>query len=163
VIAALDRLRSMVDQLPLDGLPPRVLDVGCGAHPAAGVLPGWTFFGLDADGAALRHARAAGLRLVQADARHLPGLLRARLGLILVRHPDIFRQRAAWCEAIPRLPALLAPGGLLLITLYAPEEVELVRALDLPPAYPLVPGSLAPCDLAGHDRFALASRTATIL
>lgn len=185
--AALGRLHSIMIQLPLDGLPPRVLEVGCGADPAASVLPGWTFYGVDLDGEALRRARAdleptiapgiggnldgealrracrAGLRLVQADARRLPDLLHTRFGTVLLRHPDLIRRRAAWGEAIPRLPALLPPGGLLLITLYAPEEVEIVQALDLPPAYPLDAGSLVPCDLAGHDRFALAYRTATIL
>jgi SAM-dependent methyltransferase len=161
VIAALDRLRSIVIQLPLAELPPRLLEVGCGDDPGFALLPGWTGYGLDLDGAALRRARHP--RLIQADARHLPGLLHTQFGMILIRHPDLFRHRAAWGEVIPRLPALLAPGGLLLITVYAPEEVEIVQALDLPPIYPLDPGSLVPCDLTGHDRFALATRTATIL
>jgi hypothetical protein len=159
VIAALDRLQSLVIQLPLAELPPRLLEVGCGDDPVS--VPGWTCYGLDLDGAALRRARHP--RLIQADARHLPELLHTHFGMILIRHPDLFRHRAAWGDVIPRLPALLVPGGLLLITVYAPEEVEIVWALDLPPIYPLDPGSLVPCDLAGHDRFALATRTATIL
>lgn len=158
--AALDRLRSVLRQLPLDGLPPRLLEIGCGDDPAE-ILPGWTYYGLDRDGPALR--RVSRPRLIQADVVSLPGLLHTRFGLILLRHPDLVRHRAAWSAAIPRLPRLLAPGGLLLITVYAPEEVEIVRALPLPPVYPLDAGSLAPCDLAGHDRFALATRTATIL
>jgi hypothetical protein len=52
--------------------------------------------------------------------------------------------------------AHLAPDGLLLITLYAPEEVELIRALSLPPVYAL--DGLASADFAGHDRYVLAYR-----
>jgi SAM-dependent methyltransferase len=158
------RLRSILAQLPLRGLPARALDVGCGAFPSAEALretlPGWTIYGLDRDGEALRRARqeAPFLRLIRADARDLPGLLRATFGLIVVRHPDLFRYRAAWSQIIAALPGLLAPGGALLIALHAPEEVEIVRALDLPPALPLDDFALPPADLAGHDRFALAYR-----
>jgi SAM-dependent methyltransferase len=153
----------MLAQFPAAGLPPRLLSVGCGDCPEAATvqaaLPGWAFFGLDLDGDALRRARhtAPALRLVQADARHLPGLLRARFGVILLRHPDLFQRRSAWRQIIHALPESLAPGGVLLITLYAPEETEFVRAL-LPAADPPDEGALAPPDLAGHDRFALLYR-----
>jgi SAM-dependent methyltransferase len=157
---SLARLRSILAQLPLADLPPRLLNVGCGVFPSArlvrDVLPAWALYGLDLDGTALRRARrdTPSLRLVQADAKDLPGLLRARFGLVVVRHPDVHR-RPAWCRIVPRLPALLAPGGLLLITLYAPEEVDTVRALNLPPARLLDESALAPSALAGHDRYAL--------
>lgn len=154
------RLRSALIQIPLDGLSPRLLDVGCGAYPAAdtlrGTLPGWTLYGVDVDVDALRRARlrAPDLHLIQADARGLPALLRATFGLILVRHPDLYRNRAAWSRIIPALPVLLGPGGVLLVALFAPEEVDIIRALDLPPAFPL--DGLAPVDLAGQDRYLLA-------
>jgi trans-aconitate methyltransferase len=161
---SLARLRSILAQLPLGGLPPRLVNVGCGMYPSARLvqdaLPAWALYGLDLNGDALRRARrdAPSLRLIQADAKDLPGLLRARFGLVLVRHPDVYR-RAAWCRIIPRLPALLAPEGFLLITLYAPEEVETMRALDLPPPCPLDESALAPPDLAGRDRYALVFRS----
>jgi len=121
-------------------------------------LPGWTFYGIDIDGSALQRARATfpAQHLIQADARSLPGLLHTRFGLILLRHPDLYRHRAAWMRIIPTLPALLAPGAALLIALYAPEEADLIRKLTLPPAYPL--NGLAPVNLAGQDRYLLAFR-----
>jgi trans-aconitate methyltransferase len=137
-----------------------LLDVGCGEYPSAETLrdrlPEWALYGIDLDRDALRRARThfPDLRLVQADARHLPALLHTTFGLILVRHPDLFRRRAAWSRIIPTLPDLIAPGGALLITLYAPEEVELIRALRLPPVYAL--NGLASADFAGHDRYVLA-------
>lgn len=161
---SLARLRSILAQLPLAGLPLRLLNVGCGAYPSARLLqdalPAWALYGLDLDGNDLRRARrhAPAMRLVQADAVDLPGLLRAQFGLVLVRHPDV-HLRAAWCQIIPRLPALLAPEGFLLITLYAAEEVETVRTLDLPHTCPLDESALAPPDLAGRDRHALVFRS----
>jgi SAM-dependent methyltransferase len=161
---SLARLRSILAQLPLEGLLPRLLNVGCGAYPSArmlrNALSAWALYGVDLDGDALRRARrdTPSLRLVQSDAKDLPGLARARFGLVLVRHPDVHR-RAAWCRIIPQLPALLAPGGSLLITLYAPEEVETMRALDLPPPCPLDESALAPPDLSGRDRYALVFRS----
>ena len=153
------RLRSALAQFPSAGLPPRVLNVGCGDFPAAEALhqarPTWTLYGLDRDEAALRRAQQAdpSLRLVCADARDAPHILRTRFGLVLVRHPDIFRDRAIWAVALPRLVALLATGGVLLITCYTAEESALIAALEMPPALALDESALAPPNLAGHDRF----------
>ncbi len=153
------RLRSVLTQFPTEGLPPRVLNVGCGDYPAAAALrqarEGWTLYGLDRDEAALRRARQSdpALRLVCADARDAPRIFRARFGLVLVRHPDIFRDKAMWAVALPRLLALLAAGGVLLITCYTAEESALLAALELPPALALDEDALAPPNLAGHDRY----------
>ena len=155
----LARLRSLLAQLPLDSLPPRALEVGCGAYPAARVLaevlPGWVLYGIDCDGEALRHARqeAPSLRLLQADALQLPGLLCARFGLILVRHPDLYRHLDTWRAIIGGLPSLLPPRGVLVITLYTPEEVDAIHLPGLPPLFPLDENALAPVDLDGRDRF----------
>ncbi len=160
----LARLQSLLTALALDGLAPRAVSVGCGAYPSAWVLretlPGWTLYGLDRDGAALRSARreAPFTRLIQADARSLPGLLHARFGLVLVRHPDLYRYHSAWTCIFDSLPAMLAPGGALLATFYAPEEAEVALALPVPTLAPLDEDLLAPPDLGGHDRFALAYR-----
>ena len=153
------RLRSALAQFPIADLPPRALNVGCGEFPAAAVLrqarPGWTLYGLDRDEVALHRAHRddPALRLVCADARDTPYILRARFGLVLVRHPDIFRDRAVWAVALPRLITLLAAGGTLLITCYTAEESALIAALDLPPALALDEDALAPPNLAGHDRY----------
>ena len=158
----LPRLRSVLLQLPTPRDARRILNVGCGAYPCArtlhGARPGWVRWGVDWDGDALRRARQAdpGLRLVQADARHGPGVLRTTFGLVVVRHPDLFRHRAAWERIMATLPDLLAPGGALLITLYAPEEVALVQDVERLPVWPVDEGRLAPVDLAGHDRFVVA-------
>lgn len=155
----LARLHSLLIALPGVDLPPLLLNVGCGDFSSnltiRTALPGWTLYGIDLDHAALVRARQQNPapQVIQADATNLPGLLHATFGLILVRHPDLFRHRAAWSRIIPALPVSLAPGGFLVITLYAPEEVELIRTLRLPPAYPLDERTLAAPDLAGHDRF----------
>lgn len=165
----LPRLYSVLDQLPVIGLPPRLLNVGCGDFPCAptlaAALPGWMVVGVDRDGAALRRAaahngppRGSTPHLVQGDARDLTALLRAQFGVILVRHPDIFHSRATWTIALPGLVHLLVPGGILVISLYAPEETEMVRALALPPPLALDESVLPGVDLAGRDRFVWAVR-----
>ena len=160
----LARLQSLLTALAVDGLTPRAVSVGRGAYPSAWVLretlPGWTLYGLDRDGAALRTARrdAPFARLIQADARSLPELLHARFGLVLVRHPDLYRYRTAWTGIFHSLPALLVPGGVLLATFYAPEEAEAALALPAPAFIPLDERLLAPPDLGGYDRFALVYR-----
>jgi trans-aconitate methyltransferase len=159
-VGELPRLRSVLDQLPSNDSRV-VLNVGCGTFPSArtlhGARPGWALVGVDVDENALRRARHTwpDLRLLCADAIHLSGLLRARFGLILVRHPDVIRHRATWSRIIAALPNLLAPGGVLLVTVYAPEEVEVICALALPPPFVLDERVLAPVDLAGRDRFPL--------
>lgn len=173
---SLPRLRAILTHLPLNGVPTRALDAGCGDFPSMhtlrAVLPGWMIVGLDRDGHALRRARRSihtnhadpdpVPHLVQADVRDLPMLFRpisrgGGFGLIIVRHPDLFRNRAVWEQTIPALPGLLAPGGVLLITLYAPEEAEIVGTLCLPAPLPLFDNGLLPrVDLAGRDRFVRA-------
>ncbi len=153
------RLRSVLSQFPAAGLPPCVLNVGCGDFPAATALrqarPGWMLYGLDRDEAALHRAQQAdpALRLVCADARDAPSIFHMHFGLVLVRHPDIFRDRAMWAVALPRLITLLATGGVLLITCYTAEESALISALDLPPVLSLDESALAQPNLAGHDRY----------
>lgn len=165
MIDSLSRLRAVLSQLPLTGVPPRVLNAGCGDFPSMwtlrAALPDWMIVGMDRDASVLRRARSdmpldpdPALHLIQADARDLPHLFRASFGLIMIRHPDLFRNRAMWENTIPALPGMLAPGGALLITLYAPEEAEMISTLDLP--HPLTGfdnGSLPRVDLAGRDRF----------
>jgi SAM-dependent methyltransferase len=174
IFDSLPRLRAILERLPLDGVPPHALNIGCGDFPSLrtlrDALPGWMIVGMDRDGPALRRARqslradcAAPLHLIQADARDLPGLFNrdhapAPFGLIMLRHPDVFRHRAMREQAIPALPTLLAPGGVLLITLYSLEETEIIRALHLPRPVRLDDGSLPRVDLAGRDRFARAYR-----
>lgn len=159
----LPRLYGIIDQLPVIGLPPRLLNVGCGDFPCAATLstalPGWMLVGVDRDGDALRCAGSpngrnnTGALLIQADARDLPVVLGAQFGVILVRHPDLFRSRAAWLAALVELVHLLAPDGVLVITLYAPEEVELIHAADLLPLATLDEAYLPRVDIAGRDRF----------
>lgn len=160
----LDRLRSVFDQLPLDGLPRRLLNVGCGDYPSLPIvtdtLPAWTSLGLDLDLPALRRAarRLPRPPVVQADAARLPFARNASFGLIMVRHPDVFRRRTAWSRLLPTLAGRLAPNGLLVITVFTGGEVALIRRLPLPPHLALNETALASPDVAGHDRFVLAFR-----
>ena len=119
-------------------------------------LPGWALYGVDLDGKLLQrvHLDAPDLHLIQADARWLDRLFHAAFGLVLVRHPDVFR-RSAWKRVFATLPALVAPGGALIVTVYAAEEVERIRAFGLPLA-PVDPASLAATGLSGEDRFVLS-------
>ncbi len=139
-----------------------VLNVGCGTFPAASalrrVLPGWRLVGVDLDAQALRRARetSADLWLLQADARQLWQTLRAEFGLVLVRHPDVFR-RNAWREIFKRLPALVAPGGVLIVTAYAAEEIARICSFGVPLA-PVNQQALVPPDMSGADRFVLQWR-----
>ncbi len=154
----LPRLESILRTLPAIATP-RVLNVGCGAFPSAlslrKVFPDWQIFGLDLDRQALRqaHDSDSGLYLVQADMRDLPQVMHARFGLVLVRHPDLFRHPQAWEAVIPRLPAMLAPGGVLLITLYSPHEAAMLTGYKLPAPDPLREASLVSVDLVGRDRY----------
>lgn len=161
--SSLFRLASILRQLP-PITTPRALNTGCGAFPAAHTLrqqyPAWVLYGLDRDPAALRAAQQSdpALRLIRADALVLPSLLHTRFGLVLVRHPDLFRHREMWLTVLRRLPALLAPDGVLLVTVYAPEEIDLLRTLEFPSPLPLSEQNLAPVDLAGQDRYVCAWR-----
>lgn len=154
----LPRLESILNQLPAVPVT-RALSVGCGIFPSALTLrrarPGWTLYGVDLDGVALRQARAhdPALHLLQIDIRDLPDVLRVPFGLILVRHPDLFRHPQTWEATIPRLPQMLSPGGTLLVTLYSPHEAAVLAGFTLPPPFKLDEGALAPVDLAGRDRY----------
>lgn len=158
MLEPLPRLESVLRQLPVVDTP-RVLSVGCGTYPCAFTLrhvhPAWALYGVDIDMRALRQAREAdrGLRLVQADMRDLPGLLRTSFGLILVRHPDLFRHPQAWETVIPRLLSMLAPDGWLVVTVYSSHESAILDDLALPPPQPLNDRALAVVDIIGRDRY----------
>ncbi len=159
------RLRSAIASLALDGVPPRGLEIGCGAYPAAaglaGLLVGWQWIALDLDEAALRRAPRASAALVRADAEHPPLAVSARFGLILVRHPDVLR-RSAWARLLPRLAERLAPHGVLLITLFDPDEAHALHALPMPPAYALDEAALVPAGRDGRDRVLLAFQQSVV-
>jgi len=155
----LSRLHSLLRQLPSDHLPPALLSVGCGTFEdeptLRAALPNWALYGIDVDGEALRRARqhAPSLRLIQADAINLPGLLHMQFGLVIVRHPDLHLRRKTWSQILPRISSLLTPNGLLVITVYSHEETRLLRSFNLPPAYPVDEHALAPSDMGGRDRY----------
>lgn len=157
----LPRLESILHQLP-QSTATCVLSVGCGTFPSALTLrrtrPGWTLYGIDMDRAALCQALENDPRLclVQADIRDLPDVLRRSFGLIMVRHPDLFRHPQTWEAVIPRLPAMLAPGGTLLITLYSPHEASILDGFGLPQRLALDDDALLSVDLVGRDRYVSA-------
>lgn len=155
------RLACILAQLPPIHTP-RALNVGCGAYSSVHTLrqhhPTWALYGLDRDARALRiaHRHDPALRLIQADARTLPGLLRATFGLILVRHPDLFRHQLDWYAILHDLPALLAADGVLLLTVYGLDEVDLLHTFRLPARLRLDESQFASANHAGQDRYAFA-------
>jgi SAM-dependent methyltransferase len=153
------RLISVLRQLPP---PRRALDLGCGdcRDAAAYYESGWTpdtlLVGLDLDFHTLHQANKSAIHPVQADLTRLP--LRARFDLILVRHPDVARQPAAWEFALNHLIDWLADPGFALITTYGVSEVDSLRGWIAGSALkPLAldTSRLAAPGLAGRDRFVM--------
>jgi SAM-dependent methyltransferase len=148
-----------------------VLEIGCGdcdGVPLASIA-GALYVGVDIDLAALHMAilrraihcqstiNQTALHFIQADIAHLP--LRAHFDLILVRHPDVDRHRAAWERAFRGIVPLLTRAGILIVTTYSVAETETIRGwlgttglIHLP----LDTGRLAETDLIGRDRFVIA-------
>ncbi len=154
------RLISVLRQLPP---PRRVLDLGCGdcrdaaAYYESGWSPDTLLVGLDLDFHTLRQTNKRAIHPVQADLMHLP--LRARFDLILVRHPDVARQPAAWEFALNHLIGWLADPGSVLITTYSVLEVDTLRgwlAGNTLKLLALDTSRLAAPGLAGRDRFVMA-------
>lgn len=149
----------------LRALPPlpieRILDLGCGDAKGAIMLaaryPGATIYGIDYDLSALRCVPPC-VQPVLADVRQLP--FNARFGLIVIRHPDVFRSAAAWKQALQSALELLVAGGVLIVTCYSIAEADRLRAwlavLLLQPIR--LSTDLAAVDQTGQDRFAFALR-----
>lgn len=166
---SLARFRSLLAAIgPLSSRSaPLVLDLGCGdwyyRPTLRATFPDARIVGIDfrvepdpdlgPDRGALQ---------IQADMRRLPLPMRGVWGLIVVRHPDVDRSHYAWEAALREVPALLCPGGVILITTYSAAELHQARGwvrghpglvpFDPPPA------QLAPPSLIGHDRFYTAFR-----
>jgi hypothetical protein len=153
------RFTSILHQLHLVDDPPRSLNIGCGDFPTFNILtnhlPMWTHIGLDVDLPALRRAPHASLRLC-ADGQRLPFAI--TFSFVVIRHPDIAKNRAAWQGIFVDVPQLLARDALLLVTSYDLYEIEFARQSIRLRYVPLDEAHLAPPDLAGRDRFALVFR-----
>jgi hypothetical protein len=157
------RLSSALNQLPQSA---RVLEIGCGdcnGVPLASIA-GALYIGVDIDLAALHRAihcqpaiNQTALHFIQADIAHLP--LRAQFDLILVRHPDIDKQRRAWECILAGIAPLLASTGTLLVTTYSVAEMETIDGWLAATGLirlPLDAARLADTDLIGRDRFVIA-------
>jgi hypothetical protein len=153
------RFASILHQLHLVDDPPRSLNIGCGDFPEFKHLrdhrPAWTHIGLDPDLNALRRASHASPRLC-ADGVRLPFAI--TFSLLVIRHPDVARNRAAWQGIFVDVPQLLARDALLLVTSYDLDEIEFAQQSIRLRYVPLNEARLAPPDLAGRDRFALVFR-----
>jgi hypothetical protein len=77
---------------------------------------------------------------------------------VVIRHPDIAKNRAAWQGIFVDVPQLLARDALLLVTSYDLDEIEFARQSIRLRYVPLDEARLVPPDLAGRDRFALVFR-----
>ena len=110
----------------------RVLEIGCGTAEDAGE---WLacevreYVGVDLDELAIAQARARwpGLTFLCADAAHLAGTAVGRFHAVLIRRPDLFARPGNWEQVFAALPALLRPGGRVLVTLMGPGETALAR------------------------------------
>ena len=151
------RLVSVLRQLPA---PRRVLDLGCGdcrdvvAYYESGWLADTHVVGIDLDFRGLAKIGGRTIHLAQADFRQLP--LSASFDLILIRHPDIARNKVAWQYAVKQLSEWLSGNGAVLISTYSVPEMDMIRdwlrgtafrsfALDMT--------NIVPPGLAGRDRF----------
>jgi hypothetical protein len=128
-----NRFASILAQLPIGT---RQLSIGCGAFEESACLP--DCIGIDVE---------AGCGHVQADGRWLP--FACPFDLTIIRHPDVARNPAAWGSILQAYP------GLLLVTLYSPDEVDFVRQHVSRRRYPISERRLAPVDATGRDKFVL--------
>ena len=111
---------------------PRLLEIGCGMAEDAGEwLAGGVaeYVGVDLDETAIAQARARwpGLTFLCADAAHLPGAAVGRFHVVLIRRPDLFVRPGNWQRVFAALPALLRPGGRVLVTLLGAGETAVAR------------------------------------
>ncbi len=147
-VALVRTLGGLVDPAarPAGDGPPTALDIGCGEGADVRWLAahGWDVTGVDWSEVALDRARSAiadaGLdaRFVQGDATHpsfLSGLSRTGifdLVTLAFIHPEPENRDGAYAP----LPALVAPGGHLLVIAHDPEHG--VRGFGGPPAHRLL-------------------------
>ncbi len=151
----LSRFGNFIKNLPLHPVN-RILELGSAEGQSTETLmaryPAAAIYGVDDDLAALQRVPPP-MQPILADVRALP--FNMRFDLIVIRHPDIDRSSQAWEQAIRGTPALLAPGGLLIVTCYSLPEAERLRGwLDALPLMPMkLPETLSAPDLSGRDRF----------
>jgi hypothetical protein len=159
---ALPRLeRALAALCPVTADVERVLSVGCGLFPCAGVLrrlfPKAVLFGIDRDWSVLR--KADGSVIIAADGAAIPFARWLCFDLILIRHPDVDRHPAGWRQVCTALPGWLSDRGRLLLTCYTAHELAAREALLAGGAQPVaLLCDLAPVDLAGNDRFLLGMK-----
>jgi SAM-dependent methyltransferase len=119
---------------------PRVLEIGCGAAEDIGE---WLadgvgeYVGVDLDETAIAHARARwpGVTFLCADAARLPAEpalspvegYAGRFHAVLIRRPDLFAQPGRWQQVFAALPALIQPGGRVIVTLLGAGETTVAR------------------------------------
>ena len=143
-----------------------MLDLGCGsaecANPIKQRWPEAHITGIDRNGLVLPSVPSF-VTAVQADVCALP-FKPAVFGLIIIRHPDVFRRSIDWKAAINGSARLLSNTGCLLITCYSLPEAERIngwlRQAWLPLGHGaqifLRPEIIAVSDLVNHDRSAFA-------
>jgi hypothetical protein len=139
MLQTLQRLASILAQLPLPNPLTHSLSIGCGYFSESILLeerfPAALHVGLDIYFTELLQGQA----VLQADGRALP-FARQRFDLLLIRHPDIDRRPQTWATILPCLGEYLTPQGVALVTLYSASESDFVRdhlalpALCLPEA-----------------------------
>lgn len=141
----------------------RILSVGCGDFPSAGVLrelfPSALLIGLERESTVM--SNRAGVDRVIAEAarppfKSRPGLQSsADFDLILVRHPDVDRHPGGWGQASRCLPGYLSPRGRILLSCFTATELQAIQAALLEGGAKRLPIRLgtAAVDLVGRDRW----------
>jgi hypothetical protein len=113
--------------------------------------------GVDLDFVSLRLAARHYPNLVQANIQYLP--FSTPFDLILIRHPNIDKQRYAWQKAIFNLP--VTNDGVVVITVYSIAEAEQIRDWFSSLSFStltLNTSRLHPPYLDGRDRFVMSYR-----
>lgn len=110
--AILESLNSFAARAS-NGLSARALDVGCGGQPFRASIEsrGWSYFGLDT-----QTQPGVQTEFICAIDQPLPEALARAAGFGLILCTETLEHVADWHAAFANLSALLAPGGVLLIT-----------------------------------------------
>lgn len=110
---------------------PRVLDLGCGPCEEGDALlaAGARLTCVDQDGEtnALVRERIPEAEVVTADAAQWLAAGRGPYDAVLVRRPDLFHRVRNWQQVFDLIPAVLAPGGRVVVTTPGRGEARLVE------------------------------------
>jgi len=143
----------------------RLLEIGCGTAEDAGL---WLhkgvheYVGVDLDETAIAQARSRlpDVTFLCADAARLPSVYAGYFDIVLIRRPDLFARPRNWQQVFGVLPALLRPGGRVLVVLIGQGETMVARRWLEGSGLPVTAQAWQPEAEAGH--VLVAEKTGTL-